>query len=158
MEILLSCTSKKAFYDLLEESVLADKPDYDWLVKLYRELKKRICKYILPNSKKREIIETSFDVEFFEQLIRNEVFDFIQIQKLIINTFGCIKELQSPFRDKIIKKSMEKVLSTDFTRIVPEFIKEANKCLDFLDEDMYNFVYAIKNRPTPSPPSSPSSM
>jgi hypothetical protein len=140
MEKQITETFKKAFYDSLEQAVMDDKVDYDWLVRLYKELRERLIKFVRKESKLYNQIQNDFDDEFFEMLIRNEVFDYYSMRKLIINTFDWIMELQAPQRDETTKNAMLKVLDTPYNKIVPVFIKEANECLDLLDDDMNAYL------------------
>ena len=38
----ISATYKRAFFDLLEEKVKQEPPDYDWIVKLYKEIRHKL--------------------------------------------------------------------------------------------------------------------
>ena len=42
---------EKAFYDVIDENVNSDKPDYDWIVNLYTEIKNRLLRYVKKDSK-----------------------------------------------------------------------------------------------------------
>ena len=73
-------------------------------------------------------------------MIQNDVFDFVSMKKLIENTFYWIKQLQAPIRDEFTEISKNKILNTtEYTKIVSIYLKEVYKCLDYLDEDIYNF-------------------
>jgi hypothetical protein len=146
MENQIQETFNKAFFDLIEETVINEKPDYDWLVRLYIELKDRISKYVRKDTKIYDRIQNDFDVEFFESLLCNEVFDYFSMKILIITTFEWILELQAPQRDETTKKAMCNVLNTPWNKIVPVFIKEANICLDLLDNDMNLYLQLFEKK------------
>ena len=131
----------KAFHDNIESNIKSDKPDYVWLVKLYTEIRNRLCKYFKKDSKTYLQIQDSFDIELFKQMIENDVFDSNSMIKVIDTTYYWIEQLQAPIRDKSTKESKDKVLSiTDPYKIIPCFIIECNTCLDFFDIDMYNHL------------------
>ena len=46
MEQQIENAMKKAFYDLIEEKTNQNPPDYDWLVRLYAEIKERLLYYL----------------------------------------------------------------------------------------------------------------
>jgi len=126
----------KAFYDLIDETINSSKPNYEWIVKLYEEIKIRLLVYVKKDSKNHKSIEESFDIKLFEQMITNDVFDAVSMIKLVDNTFHWIKSLQAPYRDETSEIAKKVVLSSEPTKIVSTFLKEVYKLLDFLDEDM----------------------
>lgn len=126
----------KAFYDLIDETINSSKPDYEWIVRLYDEIKIRMLVYVKKDSNTSKSIEESFDTELFEQMIKNDVFDASSMIKLVDNTFHWVKSLQAPYRDEACDNAKQSVLSAEPTKIVSTFLKEVHKLLDFLDEDM----------------------
>ena len=42
---------EKAFYDIIDETVNSDSPDYKWIITLYGEIKERLIKFIKKDSK-----------------------------------------------------------------------------------------------------------
>jgi hypothetical protein len=126
----------KAFFDLIDETINSSNPDYEWIVRLYDEIKIRLLVYIKKDSNTYESIESSFDKDLFEQMIKNDVFDAVSMIKLVENTFYWIKTLQAPIRDGASEIAKKNVLSAEPTKIVSTFLKEIYKLLDFLDEDM----------------------
>ena len=139
IEKQISDNYKKAFYDLIDATVASKEPDYDWIVNLYNEIRYRLIRYMKKESDVYKQIDEEFDVKLFSQMIRNDVFDSTSMIKLINNTFKWVKKLQAPYRDEYTKIAEERVLKSSFDKIVSEFIKEVNTCIDFIDEDMKNF-------------------
>ena len=43
-------TYQRAFFDLLEEKVASDPPDYDWIVRLYTEIKVKLTSILKKGS------------------------------------------------------------------------------------------------------------
>lgn len=127
---------KQAFYDLIDENTNSEKPDFDWIVNLYVEIKEKLKYYLKKDSDTYKSIDESFDVEIFSQMIRNDVFSQESMIKLVDNTFYWIKYLGAPYRDQDIDNSKKKVLESPLNKIISVFLKEVHQCLTFYDEDM----------------------
>ena len=138
-------TYEKAFYDSIDNEINSKNPDYDWIVSLYSEIKNRIIKYVKKTSKTYKQIDEEFDIELFRQMIENDVFNMDSLLNLINNTYKWVEQLQAPIRDAESRESKQRVLSTSPDKLVSTFIKEVNKCIDFLDEDFLNFVETKQN-------------
>ena len=132
---------KKAFFDLLEEKVREEPPDYDWITRLYEEIRTRLSSLLRENSKTRKEIEDSMDVELFRQMIENKAFGAVELYNLINHVFELCKKLGSPARDNEVDKFKFQVLGLmknngTFAQIVPLFIKNANECIDNIYKDL----------------------
>jgi len=135
---------KKAFFDLIDSTVNSEKPDYVWITNLYTELRDRLCNFTKKDSKSYFKIIEEFDVELFNQMITNDVFDQNSFLKLVNNTFGWIDKLQAPVRDESTKESKNRVLSSDPQNFISTFLKEIHNCLDNLEYDMENYFTPLK--------------
>jgi hypothetical protein len=133
-------TYHKAFFDLIDEHVNSSTPDYDWITRLYKEIKGRLLIFIKKGSKIYNQIDESFDIELFDQMIRNSVFDNVSMLKLVENTFYWILELEAPDRDESTLESKQKILSSEPTKMVSTYLKEVHKCVDLYEQDMINFL------------------
>ena len=131
-------TYHKAFFDMIDKTINSPEPDYEWIVRLYEEIKTRLLRYVKKESKTYKNIEDSFDSKLFQQMIENDVFDAMSMVKLVDNTFHWINSLQAPSRDEASKIAKNNVLTAEPTKIVSTFLKEVYTLLDFLDEDMEN--------------------
>lgn len=132
---------ERAFFDLLKEKVASDPPDYEWLVRLYTEIRDKLCKLLKPNNRTRLDMEEKLDPDFFNQLIRNKVFDGGSMYGLVWFVFEKCLELGSPGRDEATKKARDEVMmlmknNGTFAEIVPLFIKNANTCIDAIYDDI----------------------
>ena len=132
---------KKAFFDLLEEKVREEPPDYDWITRLYQEIRTRLSSLLREDSKTRKEIEDSMDVELFRQMIENKAFGAVELYNLIEHVFELCKKLGSPARDNEVDKSKFQILGLmknngTFAQIVPLFIKNANECIDNIYKDL----------------------
>ena len=134
---------RKAFFDLIDQTVNSDKPDYEWNKKLYLEIRDRLSRFLKKDSKNFKKIQEDFDGDFFYQLITNDVFDFNSMLNLIENTFYWIKNLQAPLRDQTTEESKNKILKAEPQKMISTFLKEVHICLDNLDEDMENFIKSL---------------
>lgn len=133
---------KKAFFDLIDDTVNSEKPDYEWITKLYSELRDRLCAFTKKNSKTYLKIIEDFDVELFNQMITNDVFDQSSFLKLVNGSFGWIEKLQAPMRDEFTKEAKNRVLSSDPKKFISTFLKEIHNCLDNLEYDFIEFFKA----------------
>ena len=136
-------TYQKAFFDLLEERVSNQNPDYEWIVKLYSEIKMKLLKLLPKNSKLIIEINDVMDVQLFEQMIKNNAFDGNDFNNLINFVFDMCLKLQSPQRDEDTNKKRNEILATmrnggTYAQIMVKFIKNANICIDFIYEDIVN--------------------
>ena len=135
-------TYKRAFFDLLEQKVAANPPDYEWLTKLYVEIKTKLTSLLREGSQLRNEIEESMDGDFFKQLISNNVFSPENFYTLIRYVFEKCKQLGSPARDTETDAKLKEIVDfvdsgeATFATLVPLFIKNANECLDKIYEDI----------------------
>jgi hypothetical protein len=137
-------TMKRAFFDLLEQKVASEPPDYEWLTRLYTEIRDKLTRLLKPTSKTRKHIEENMDPDFFHQLISNNVFEPKSFYALICFVFEQIKLMCSPGRDKETDEKLQELLDhfnsgkATFATMVPMFIKNANYCIDNLYLDIQN--------------------
>ena len=145
-------TYKKAFFDLLEEKVGQDPPDYEWLTRLYGEIRTKLITLLRVGSPLRVEIEQSMDCDFFKQLISNNVFSPEDFYTLIRYVFEKCKQLGSPARDAETDAKLKEIVDfvdsgdATFATLVPMFIKNANECLDTVYEDIKALSDRFKNR------------
>ena len=83
---------KKAFFDLLEEKVRQEPPDYDWIARLYEEIRTRLASLLREGSVVRKEIEESMDVVLFRQMIENKAFGAVELYNLIEHVFELCKK------------------------------------------------------------------
>jgi len=145
-------TYKRAFFDLLEQKVAAQNPDFEWLTRLYGEIKTKLVSLLREGSDLRNEIEESMDCEFFHQLVSNNVFSPEDFYKLIRYVFEKCKQLQSPARDADTDAKLQEIVDFvdsgegTFATLVPMFIKNANECLDAIYEDVQALSDRFKNK------------
>ena len=130
---------KNAFFDLIDENVNSDKPDYEWITNLYEELLNRLALFLKKNSNNYKLLQDEFDVELFRQMISNDVFDQDSMLKLVNNTFGWIYKLQAPVRDQETDDAKKRVLSSEPSKMISTFLKEIHICIDNIETDIKEF-------------------
>jgi len=137
---------EKAFFDLLKQKVAEEPPDYDWLVRLYTEIRNKLCNLVKKDSTMWRDMQEKLDPDFFKQLITNKVFDGKSMYGLICYTFELCLELGSPARDGETKVMRDEIISLAqspegaFANIVPLYIKNINQCIDFIYEDIHKIL------------------
>ena len=131
----------RAFDDLLEKSLIDE--NYDWVVKLYDELRQRIAKQIPKRTDLHAKIAEEMDITIFEQMLKNHCFKGEDLYHLIAYVFGWFEKLQSPARDESTEKTKQRVLGMlqthTFGKIVPAFLRAAHEVLDTIESDKAEF-------------------
>ena len=143
-------TFHKAWRDALEAKVREEPPDYEWIVRLYAEIRHKLTFFLKKGSTFRNEIEESLDVQLFEQMIRNEAFKGPEFYKLVSYVFDTCLKLGSPGRDNDVKAKKEEVLESlksgaVFAVLVPLFFKNANITVDWVLQDLQNVSKNIKD-------------
>ncbi len=134
--------AQKAFCDLLKQRVEQEPPDYEWITRLYEEIRNKLTKILKKGSELRVEIEEAMDVELFDQMIRNKAFNPTDLYKLIHYTFDKCKQLGSAGRDKETDAKLKEITDhmqtgdATFASIVPLYIKNINYCIDKMYYDL----------------------
>jgi len=134
-------TYYNAYFDLLQEKVDQDPPDYEWIVHLYEEIRTKFMTLLKEGGKTRKQIEDEMNVQLFDQMIRNNAFGGPEFHKLTCFVFDLCLQLGSPQRDADTKAKRDEILTTmnagsKFSILLPMFIKHANTCIDHIYEDL----------------------
>ena len=135
---------RKAFFDIIDQTVNSDKPDYDWIVKLYTELRDRLLSFLRKDGKLYKELNESFDIPLFKQMIENDVFDLESMIKLVNNMFNWILKLQAPARDTETSEAKSRVFNSEPTKMISTFLKEVHICIDKMEDDMLEYQKSIK--------------
>ena len=81
-------TYKQVWCDLLHDKVKQTPPDYDWIVKLYKEIRWKLTFFLKQGSPFRVEIEEGMDVELFDQMIRHGAFqgpEFVALVEFVFD-------------------------------------------------------------------------
>ena len=129
----------RAFYDVIKESIV--NKNHEHIIRLYTEIRDRLAIMLKPNGPTHQRLMDDFDVPFFEQRLRHEVFDGNSMASLVQMTFGWIHNMQMPLRDSATEAAKARVLSsgTTMVEVVPAYIKEAHGCIDTMVNDIKEF-------------------
>ena len=136
-------TYKEVWSTLLHDKVKENPPDFEWIVRLYKEIKYKLTYFLKQNSPLRNSIEESLDTELFEQMIRNGAFQGPEFYNLVNYIFDTVLKLGSPARDNDVKKLINEILNAlsnkaTFAELVPLFFKNANTAADWVSKDLFD--------------------
>ena len=74
-------------------------------------------------------------------MVQNHAFDGQSMLGLVNSTFEWIKRLHCPARDEEADAAKERVMQcTTMEQVIPLYIQEVTACLDYMDEDMAEFM------------------
>jgi 4-hydroxy-3-methylbut-2-enyl diphosphate reductase IspH len=142
----------KAFVDLMESNLKSDKPDWEWISRLYKEIRDKICN-LTPNRKDRiKEIHEKMDVDIFYQMVSNNAFNGRSLSALVEYVFKHIRELEAPAKNVVTDEKLEnlkKVLThkdTTLGSFIPLFIVTANEKLDDIYNDKEIFMKILKEQ------------
>ena len=135
-------TYKQVWCDLLHDRVKQTPPDFDWIVRLYKEIRYKLTYFLKLGSPARVEIEEGMDVELFDQMIRNGAFQGPEFVALVNFVFDKCLMLGSPGRDKDVENFRKEVMTAlqnkaTFAELVPLFFKNANTSVDWIHEDLF---------------------
>lgn len=132
----------KAFKDTIVKDIMSENPDYEWVVRLYSEIRDKIRNLLSKDSKLRKEIEEKLDVDLFSQMIKYNSFTESDLLQLVKYVFELCLKLGSPQRDTYVKLKEEELINLfgkePFAIIVASFIVTANECIDLIYEDLEN--------------------
>lgn len=136
-------TYKEVWTTLLHDKVKQTPPDFEWIVRLYKEIKHKLTYFLKQNSSMRKSIEESLDTDLFEQMIRNGAFQGLEFYNLVNYIFDTILKLGSPARDDNVKQLRDEILTAlsnkaTFAELVPLFFVNANTAVDWVHKDLFD--------------------
>ena len=141
---------KKAYFDLVEETLTTEPLDYAWVVQLYDEIKFKLIGILKPDSELRNDIEDRMDTELFEQMIRHKAFDYRDLWQLVNYTFDKILSLCAPVRDPDVKAKLDElneIMDNEMTipKVLTKYIEYANDGLDMIYDDLGVVLNGLQN-------------
>jgi hypothetical protein len=100
MESRIQQQMKRAFWDLLEEQLKTDPPNYNQALSIFEEMKTMLLSLLMPhNHSMRRRINEVLDVDLIRQQVQNDALDFPKYAEFII---GILSQLCAPSRDEEI--------------------------------------------------------
>jgi hypothetical protein len=141
----------RAYFDVLKEKIEQDPPDYEWIVRLYEEIKLKLVKLFKEGSTTRKEIEEILDIELFDQMLRNNAYNVKDFEKLTNYIFELCIKFGSPQRDKSTADMRDEILNevkrgSGFSTLIPMFIENANTCVDHIYEDLQTTLRNIDKK------------
>ena len=142
-------TYKEVWATLLHDKVKQTPPDFEWIVRLYKEIKYKLTFFLKQNSPLRNSIEESLDVELFEQMIRNGAFQGPEFFNLVNYIFDTTLKLGSPARDTNVKNLRKEIITAlsnkaTFAELVPLFFINSNTAIDWVHKDLFEVKGNLK--------------
>ena len=140
---------KETWSALLHDKVKENPPDFDWIVRLYNEIKYKLTYFLKKNSPMRNSIEESLDIELFDQMIRHGAFKGPEFYNLVNYIFDTSLKLGSPARDNDVKNLRNEILTAlsnkaTFAELVPLFFTNANTAIDWVHKDLFEIKGNLK--------------
>ena len=142
-QIRMMC--KQAYYDVLYEHISRSPPDYELLIELFQNIKEKLSCILKKDSPLRLEIESKLDEKLFEQMVCNDAYNQKDFQELVEYTFEKCKQLGSPARDSYTDTKKGEIFNAyqngaSFPEMVILYIQNLNECLDFMYDDLQEFL------------------
>jgi len=143
---------RQAFFDVLEQKLASEPPDYEWVIKLYVEIRERIGS-LTPNRQDFQAeLKEQMDSDLFAQMLRNNAYDATQLHNLVHFVFGRIEFLEAPARNastRALLATLDQELQKPgckFSTFVPLFIRHAHTKLDEIEQDIRRIQSIVRGR------------
>tara|TARA_B110000977_G_scaffold15651_1_gene19144 strand:- start:569 stop:1099 length:531 start_codon:yes stop_codon:yes gene_type:complete len=121
--------------------VALDNCDYEFIGKLYAEIRDSLCNFVKKDGKTYNKIHGDFDVDFLKELMKNKQLSNDHLHGIVHMTFGWVLKMQAPFRDSETEAAKQRVLlGIDGEDIVPAYINEVHSCLNNIEHDIQELV------------------
>ncbi|TYI99734.1 hypothetical protein E1A91_A13G037800v1 [Gossypium mustelinum] len=101
-------TMEKAFWDGIMESMSQDKPNYDRVIELVKEVRDEICE-MAPKSWREEIIN-AIDLEILSQVLKSGNLDIDYLGRILGFALITLQKLSSPANDDEMKAANQRLL------------------------------------------------
>lgn len=129
---------RKAYWDLVIDDLKNNKSEL--FTKIIIEIKGKLIHIVGKNTDLKDEFKEYLDNDFIESKIKNGVFDFTELGKILNYVIEYVKKFQAPVHDKEVndfnKKMMEIVNENNFYDYVPECIEFIMKSLDRLIKEV----------------------
>jgi len=151
---------RKAFFDLIEKSLSEEQHDAEWIVRLYAEMRDKLCALTPRRADLHQQIHEALDVELFETMVRHKAFDPADLEKIVSFVFGHLQGLCSPSRDAEVQQrrlELEAVMAqpdVTFAKFAVMFLKNFHITIDDIENDVAAFRKQMSN---PAPMLTPDS-
>lgn len=128
----------KVWRDIIENKLTQEEPDFEYVVTLYIEFKRKIVELIM-NDKMKKQVANDLDVELFRQMIVTDSFNANDFMSLVEYCFVVCKQLGSIARDKdndALKEEVYAEFRNNAFKGISLFFLNINICIDWIYEDI----------------------
>jgi hypothetical protein len=146
----------RAFFDVLTSKLNSEPPDYEWVVRLYSEIRTRLANLTPTRQDLRAELEEAMDVELFDQMLRNNAYSAENLHTLVKFVFTRMASLEAPARN-VSTSAMLGELQAElqrpgctFASFVPHFLRSTHVKLDEIETDIANFHQDMRQRSNPN--------
>ncbi|KAK8558569.1 hypothetical protein V6N13_098221 [Hibiscus sabdariffa] len=101
-------TMEKAFWDGIMETMRQDKPNYDRVIDLVKEVRDEICE-MAPQTWREEIID-AIDLEILSQVLKSGNLDIDYLGRILGFALSTLQKLSSPANDDEMKAANQRLL------------------------------------------------
>jgi len=139
-------TARKAWRDVIEEKLTQKEPDFDYVVTLYTEFKRKVLELVL-NEKMKKAIDEDLDVALFKQMIESDSFNANDFFSLVEYCFVICKRLGSASRDEDtdeLKKQVFIEFGGNVFKGISLFFLNLNICIDWIYEDILKITESLR--------------
>lgn len=125
---------QRAFFDALRAKLSGPDPDYEWVVRLYSEIRDRIAKLTPNRVDLHQELKEAMDVELFDQMLRNNAFNGADLYRLVHFVFDRLSSLEAPARAESTQRMVQELddeMAKDtctFSEFVPLFLRSLLRC------------------------------
>ncbi|XVE49095.1 hypothetical protein DITRI_Ditri01bG0054500 [Diplodiscus trichospermus] len=102
-------TMEKAFWDGIMESMRQDKPNYDRVIELVREVRDEICE-MAPQSWREEIID-AIDLEILSQVLKSGNLEIDYLGRILGFALITLQKLSSPANEDEMKAANQRLMN-----------------------------------------------
>lgn len=120
----------KAFWDLLEESLGSDPPEYDHALILLKEVKENLLEILPTQGKMKAHINEVLDIDLIRQKAENDALDVRYYGEFVVDLMS---KLCAPARDEMVAQIREK-------EGVVALFREILRVMEILKMDIANFT------------------
>ena len=117
---------RKAYWDLVIEDLKNNKPDL--FIKIIIEIKEKLIYTAGTNKNLQNEFKEHLDEDFIGNKIKNGIFKFVELGKILNYVIEYIKIFQAPIHDKEVNDFNEKMMKIVNEENFYEYIPE---CIDF---------------------------
>lgn len=144
----IESTMQRAFESLLEDTFSKDhltKDDIDWIIRLCKELKKRINDLTPSRMDLHNDFDKSFDIDLIQQMLTNDAFDESDLLSFAQTLEQKLLSLCAPAHDEKIKTFFEQ-FRCGKNKSIKDVLVESNQILNDIYELNRQYQLFLRER------------